>query len=445
MSKEIKRLVERAVAAFTVLALGTGITITSLLSPAVAHAFPTGGQVQSRAIYMSNSTPAAAASYLVSWKPANTTALQGVIVDFCSTSPIIGDTCSSPDSAAGSPTFTVGATPTIDYSTTTMPDGSTATTGLPGTWTASSLNSGRTLKLVTTGAATSGALSTSTIYNFKITSMVNPALVSGKPVTFYARIITYTSNSGDIASYTAATPGSTDALDYGGFALSTASNITVTAKVQESLTFCTSALNLTDVGNTGTNNNCTFATAPVLTLGHGTPAPGILDNTAVDSATAYTQASTNASNGLVIRMHATNSCANAGLSSNGGSTCNITGLDNTTATGAPGAVAAGTTFFGLFVSASATTVSAPTSTGTITPDGNYNDGTNTNEAAPATVHYGMDNTAGGVTSTYGDKIASSTGPVSQVNNHLMFAATAGLTVPAGIYTGQESLIATGTF
>jgi len=49
-------MVERAAAAFTALALGVGITITSLLTPAVAHAFPTGGQVQSRGLYMSNST-----------------------------------------------------------------------------------------------------------------------------------------------------------------------------------------------------------------------------------------------------------------------------------------------------------------------------------------------------------------------------------------------------
>jgi hypothetical protein len=50
-----------------------------------------------------------------------------------------------------------------------------------------------------------------------------------------------------------------------------------------------------------------------------------------------------------------------------------------------------------------------------------------------------------VTTTYGDTIMSCAGPVSQVNNHLVFAATASLTTQAGIYTGNEVLIATGTF
>jgi len=435
MSTEVKRVVKRAIAAFTALSLGTTLTLTSLLMPAIVHAYTAlGGQVQSRAIYMSKSTPSATSqSYQVTFIPASTTSLKGIILDFCAGSPIIGDsTCVKPTG------FDMTVTPTVTMSATTAGTNSAVTTtGLPGTWTAAGLNNSsgyRTLKL--TSSAGSGALSTSTLYNFTITTITNPSTTG----TFYARLLTYNLDTGDVGSYAPGTEGTTNLIDYGGFALSTVSNISITAKVQESLTFCTSAADLSGASS----NTCASATTPTLTLGHGSPAPGVLDNTAVDRATAYTQASTNATSGLAIRMHATNSCTNAGLSANGGSTCNINGMPTTS--GIPAQVlTAGTTAFGLYVSNSATTSGVGTSTGTITPNGNYHDAAHTNEGT-GDLYYGMNQTANsGVVSTYGDAIASSSAPVSQINNHLVFGATAGLTVPAGIYTGSESLIATGTF
>jgi hypothetical protein len=51
----------------------------------------------------------------------------------------------------------------------------------------------------------------------------------------------------------------------------------------------------------------------------------------------------------------------------------------------------------------------------------------------------------GVIGTYGDVIATSSGPLSLANNRLVFAATASLTTQAGIYTVNESIITTGTF
>lgn len=452
MTSDFKRLAQRASAAFGALGLGTFITIASVLSPAVATvgAFPTGGQVQSRAIYMSTSTPNATnQTYLVAFKPANPNSIKGVIVDFCSSSnsPIIGDSCTAPTA------FSVG-TPTVTFANTTVLGGDPVdSTGLLGSWTAASLNSGRTLKL--TAAAGSGALTTSTTYSFAITTVHNPSTTG----TFYARIITYTSDTGDIAAYTDTTPGSTDALDYGGFALSTVTNVSVTAKVQESLTFCASGgVDQTSTANMRTNpfddatgnDDCTDATAPAVLIGHGTPLPGVIDNTAVDANPAFTMLSTNATNGAVVRMHASNACANGGLSHTGGASCAIPGVGslggNTQTAANP--VVAGTTFFGLLVkTGTSITAHSSVATGSYAPDSNYNDG-NVNTAAPATVHYGMDTTSGtqGVTSTYGDAIASTSGgPCSYKTNELWFAATAALNVPAGIYTGSESLIATGTF
>lgn len=50
-----------------------------------------------------------------------------------------------------------------------------------------------------------------------------------------------------------------------------------------------------------------------------------------------------------------------------------------------------------------------------------------------------------VTSTYGDTIASATGPLSNINVPLTFAATASNTTPAGIYTANISLVASSSY
>lgn len=489
MSSEMKRIVSRATALFVALALGVSLTLISVLTPSSVHAFPGGGQVQYRAIYMSTSVPGAPATYLVSFKPASTTSITGVIVDFCQTSPIIGDSnCGSPDNGATTETFDVGgATPTVTFAGTssglpvTNPAPAT-TTGLPGTWTASGIDQigatgrYRTLKLVS-GAGGSGALSTSTIYSFAITSMKNPK--QDTPGTFYARIITYTNStpgSGAISSYAPGNEGSgPDALDYGGFALATTNTINITAKVQETLTFCTSGaipesgsldpqhplLDPMDGSATtiaaGGGNSCTSATTPNLNIGHGTNAL-VISNEQIDTASAFMQISTNATHGAVIRMKAGNSCSgtgnNAGLSVDGGANCAIPGIDNTAAgqlvTATPNT---GNAAFGLFVNTGYLTTGVSASTGSIVPDPNYNDGTHTTTTNLPTplvndLYYGMDNTTDtlGVASTYGDKIADTgDAPCNTVNAQLVFAAIASLTTPAGIYQGSENLIATGTF
>jgi hypothetical protein len=136
------------------------------------------------------------------------------------------------------------------------------------------------------------------------------------------------------------------------------------------------------------------------------------------------QTSTNAQNGIIVRMKNSNSCG--GLSNDGGTTCNIAPVGSTAATINPG-----TAEFGLNVASSSGGI------GTESP------------AAPYSTagEYGMDNTSApdNVTSTYGSEIAFTSGAVSNVNNTLTFAATAANTTAAGIYTANMDLIATGTF
>ncbi|HSW66173.1 MAG TPA: hypothetical protein VLI54_03485 [Bacillota bacterium] len=392
-----------------------------------AHAFPVGGQVQNRSITISDSRIShAATTYKVSFKAATSYTIKGIIVDFCkgsNSTPIIGDsTCNTPT------TFNVGgATPAFD--TGTAPNN----LGTNANWASTGLNntSGnyRTVKLTN---STGVALTATTQYTFTLTNVTNPADLG----TFYARIITYTADAtGDITTYAPGSEGSTQAQDYGGFALTTANVISVTAKVQETLTFCVSGA---DLSTSGLNTDCTGATAPTITLGHGTPA--VLTPGQVDRASVYTQTSTNAANGIFIRMKNLNTCANAGLSSNGGTTCNIPGQDNTAAA-TP--MAAGTAAYGLYVADSNFNA---TGSGTITPDAVYHDTGHTN-IGTGDLYYGMDNTTSGenVTTLYGDTIATASGPLSLVNNQLVFAATASNTTAAGIYTANMILMASGTF
>jgi hypothetical protein len=395
---------------FTAIAMALA-GLSPMITLSKVHAFPVGGQAQTRSIMLSDSRPSATAvSYKVSFKAAGNYTMRGIIVDFCdsASTPIIGDaTCTAPTG------FTIGGVaPTVD--TNTAPDN--IGTG----WTAAGLNntSGnyRTLKLTN---ATGFAVTTGTQYTFTLSGATNTSTTG----TFYARLITYTASAGDIATYAPGTEGSTDATDYGGFALSTANVITITAKVQETMTFCVSGLAPgPSCGLTGQ-----AVTTPALTLGHG--ANNILDDSVVDTAQAFTQLSTNAQGGAVIRMR--NTAASGGLNA---------GTNVIPAIGSGGgagttAAAAGNASFGVYVAAGSG------GTGTITADTNYNSGTPTN-------HYAMDTTTGGganVLGTYGDAIAAAAAPVNSVGNALTFGATASSTTPAGVYTANIILIATGTF
>ncbi len=395
----LKRTAYVAVA-FTVAVAGVA---QGLLSQKVS-ALPIGGPLVSRQITISSSqVSATSVSYRVAFLPASDYNIQGIIVDFCegADTPIIGDTnCDIPTG------FSVG-TPTVNFS-----PGNTGYTNLgngDGAWTSTSLNSGRTLKLENNG--TNGVPvddGNATRYHFTLTTATNPSATG----TFYARIITYTSDTGDIDSYTASTPGSTDAQDYGGIALSTANRINITARVQETLIFCISEAN--------PGNGCTGTSVPALTLGHGPNE--ILDDTATDTDFAYMQASTNAQSGLSIRMKNSNTCG--GLSRNGGTTCDIAAAG---ATSDP--ITAGVTaLFGMVVGNTGFTPVAP-----------YDDN--------VTPEYGMDNATANnqVTSTYGSQIATTAGPVSNTETTLTFAATATVTTPAGLYSADMTVIATGTF
>ncbi|HEY1063992.1 MAG TPA: hypothetical protein VGE30_01705 [Candidatus Saccharimonadales bacterium] len=397
--------------------------IAVVMVPAHVLAAVVGGQVQERSITMSDNGVSGGTitsglgsgtnvTYRVTFQAATSYTIRGVVLDFCdgTGTPIIGD------AACAAPTgFTVGASPTID--TTNYTVGATTITGLGTGWTATSINSGQTLVL-TKAAGT--ALTSGSSYTFAISAVTNPSQLG----TFYARLLTYTSDTVGISTYDHGDPGTYQ--DYGGFALSTSDVVSVTAKVQETLAFCVSGLY-----SGAPPPNCGATAAPAISLGHGTN--NTLGPDLIDQQPIFTISSTNALSGLTIRMRSALTCG--GLSSDGGSTCAIPAVGG--GAGSWSVMTAGTAAFGMYCH------DGSGGTGAIDCDGNYID----RGASPDPNTFGMDTSTVGdnVTSTYGDIVATSTGPVSNMTNQFDFAATASNTTPAGIYSTNLAMIATGSF
>ncbi len=407
------------------------LTVVTLLFVLVSNGlvFAAGGQVQYRAITMSdngtsgNSTiptgvgSGTNVSYRVSFKAATAFTLRGVVVDFCSGgngTPFIGDpTCDAP------PDFTVGATPTVDTTTSYTINGDTYS-GVGSGWTADSLASGQTFRMTN---STGTALTAGSGYSFTISGVTNPSAKG----SFYARLITYSSATGGVASYTHASTGSYE--DYGGFALSTADIVQVTAKVQETLVFCMLGSTSGDIANPTPPSDCNDVTAPppAIILGHGDN--NTLDTLQIDRNHVYSIASTNALNGVTVRIHNANTCGALALSATD-ATCGIPGANSGAGTTPSSPITAGIAAFGLSILSNIDMVAqAPY-------DGD-----------PDAFEFGLDTTTVGdnVKTTFGSKAVASSGPIGNVTNRWTFGATASPTTPAGVYTANISAIATGTF
>jgi hypothetical protein len=342
---------------------------------------------------------ASSTTYAVSFNIATSASVQAIILDFCDNDPLVADTtCTAPGG------FSLTATPAVSGQS------GAGSCNLSTFTTAAELNTNRTLEL---SAGSAVAMTAGGACTFNITTVTNPNTANH---SFYARVYTFDTT----AHATSYSPGVlTNVIDDGGFALSTASQITISATVQETLTFC--------VSGASPGAGCSGLSAPAVTIGHGSPL--VITASAVDESPAYTQVTTNANSGVVVNMKATNTCASGGLSSTGGTVCNIPGIGNSAAT-----LVIGTADFGMCVAPSGTAVVAT----------NYKD---TAHSCPTTWVSGelMGMNGTNLTGTYGDTIYHYTGPVLNDNCTLEFAAAASTITPAGIYKGNELLIATGTF
>lgn len=396
-------------------------------------------QIEPRSIEMSESaisTGTYAAdgqnvSYNVSFTTATTGAIEGIVVDFCSNDPIIGDTtCNAPTG------FTVGATPTTNATYTGL-NPTTATS-----WTKASANSGRTFILSDASANTS--ITAPTAISFTITGVTNPSVLG----SFYARIYTYTTAAG-ATGYSAATPGTYE--DAGGIALSIDQEVIITAKVQEQITFCvyTSSLDSSLCSYTpGTNG---------VSLGNTN---GVLSSAGpfVDLNTHY-DIQTNATNSAIIRIYSptTGGTLTTGTVKIESSTSSGTGATAGTAY----ASTTGAAQFGLCTYPVATGTGTPTNltiaatyasnggstyngsgTSPCLTDTSQTSGTGTPGGASAGSTFGYNLT--NITAPYGDTLATQA-PGNYTQGTIAYMANIPITQTAGIYTVVNDFIATGSY
>lgn len=359
--------------------------LASTVASAVVPGIVAAAQVTERSIELSSSSKSALnVTYDIKFHSAQ--AAGALVVDFCSNSPLLGQSCTAPtgmdaSSAASSGGFTaVGADTTASKVTVT------------------------------------GTIASDSDINVTLTGIKN-ATSAG---TVYARLVTF-ANGTDAHDYASATPGSV--VDNGSVALSITDTVSVTAAVLESLSFCVAG------GTAKITDNCGDASthAPVIELGEETAGVKALSSSALSTGDIYTQLSTNAVHGAVVRLKSSATNCGGLLLAGDTTNCYIAPAQSSD-------FSAGTAKFGVKVTAET-------------------DGTNPNGTFQAVSPYNATtyamkyvDTSTGVTSSYGDPVMdTNSGPVNNKNMKLTFGASITNQTPAGKYSADMSLIATGTF
>jgi len=248
-------LIKRASNATAALAL----TVASLTPAVMLGSSAKAGQMSERQILMSNSQINTASSYTVSFKPTATTTIERIVVDFCEDSPIIGDDCSDPMDTMVFPT-----TGTVSVLLNGANGINFTVSGTDGT-------EDEVILSAADGSGRTVTAANSDVVSFVITGITNEIATPG---SFYARIVTYETHN---AAYADNNVGSY--IDAGGVALATTSDITINARVKETLVFCVGATldynTITDCGTGWSNQtidlgvleSATTATSPVDVIG----------------------------------------------------------------------------------------------------------------------------------------------------------------------------------
>ncbi|HET6863644.1 MAG TPA: hypothetical protein VFH37_00355 [Candidatus Saccharimonadales bacterium] len=389
-----------------------------------SHSVSANGQVTSRKITMSNSAVGATSVvYHVSFIPTVTSTLGGIVVDFCANDPVVGDTsCTYPTG------FSLGSSASVT---------NIAGIGTGGTWgTASSLQCSAAASnlqvLFLTNATAQAPTGGATPITFDINGITN----SSTNGVFYARIVTFNTNTNATSQYTCSGGGFTtrpasfaNQIDYGGVALSTTQNVLITSKVFETLSFCVF------------QTSC--GTQAQLTLGD--PNTGLsATNAYVNNNAKYTLA-TNAQTGLSVQMFGLTLCRAASLTLANCPATPTASANTITAIGSTEATkTTGTEQFGMCVNAiTGTTAQSPyDDNGT---GNNCSTGIATGTYA-GTSKFGFDDTAAtGTNSSTGDTVLTSAGAVNSASSQFAFLGDITATTEAGLYTTTLNLVATGTF
>jgi hypothetical protein len=426
MIKEIA-LPRRATALISAAALVAASVAPLVLGSQRASA----AQLTSRKVTISSSVVSKTdVGYTAVFTTATAAALEGIVVEFCSDSPLIGASCTAPlgfDSNKTAYAFSV--------------TGHTSNTTTPGVFAKSaSANADANTVILTRTDGTSNASGTTITVTFGSTGASDGFTNPSANGTFYARILTYATAAG-ADNYTSISPGTH--TDDGGIALSTANQLTINARVQEQLQFCV-----------GTVAAAATAPADCTGLSGTTVDLGVVDSTTVSvSPVAATNGGnalngaamvrTNAANGVVVDYfaeQATSGTEHLGTLRVAGANCNATGSssDQCFNTNALKTVfTAGTEAFGVAISAVERTGST---TSNLDADTNYLDAT----ATPANFAWQENGSFARLASS-----AVGTGPEEKVVDDemlvLRFGATAAVTTPTGAYAVTSTYVATATF
>lgn len=360
--------------------------LASLFVPVIASA----AQVTERSISLSSSSVSATGVvYKVNFTSVG--AAGAFVVEFCSDTPLVGQACTAP----------AGFSASSAASTTS---GFTDVTGATNKFTVA------------------GTIAATTAIEVDVTGITNPSTTGA----LYARIVTYDTKANALL-YESEDLGSGN-VDDGGLAISITPTIGVSGTVLETLTFCVSEAAITD--------NCVTTTPPVVELGEQVGdvvalTPGVLSEDSM-----FTQISTNASGGAVVRLKS-NALNCGGLMRAGApSACDILPALNSGIN-----PAANEAKFGVkTATATSTTGQEATANGTLAPaDGSFYNNTT----------YALNYIAGngtGVTSPFGDPfLDTADAPVTSKNMELTFGASVSNNTPAGAYSADLSMIAVGKF
>lgn len=364
---------------------GSVFMAAAVLLATAAPGLASAAQATERSIALSSSSKSATGvNYTVNFKAVG--AAGAFVVDFCSNSPIIGQSCTAPAGFNAS-------------------SAASATSGFTDV-------TGSTSKIVIVG--TIGAAANVSVV---VTGITNPS--SAGPL--YARIVTYDTDT-HANAYTSTNLG-TGNIDDGGVAISITDTVGVSGAVLESLTFCVANETITaGCANAGDH-------APVIKIGETIGSTVALDATHVSTGDIFTQVSTNALGGAIIRLKSNTDCG--GMKRVGASVCDIAPALQT-------GVALGEAKFGVRANAEADTGTNPNGTFQIVSGSGY-DGTN------YALNY-LANNSTGITSPFGDPILDTdNAPANGKNMKLTFGASVSNSTPAGLYSTDLSLVATGKF
>lgn len=297
--------------------------------------------------------------------------------EICTNDPFPDTSCTSPSgfdasgAAASNTTVTVGGTSQSILAVNT-----------------SSTDAGTTnqIEIELDTAVGSVASGTEVVVTFDST-ITNP---DSSNTEFFSRLYTYSDTTNNTK------------VDDGGLAFSTAESVDVTARVQETLTFCIFA-----------------SGASCATPGDTTVDLGVLSTSTDNTGTHKAQAATNALNGYVLQYAGTTLTHN-------NDTDTIDAIGATGTTSSPG-----TEQFGLNISISNT----PNTSSSL--DADYS-GTNYAFVDGATVTDGTDDTAS-------NTIATSSGPIDNNVYDLEFLGNVDEVTPTGTYTTTVTYVATATY